>query len=267
MPEEKKTIAENEHEEQEINDASEGEASDAVEYDEVKPEPSSNYSMEWLQWYYEKNKNIVNYVGGGLILIIGLFIGYKYYWLPGKEAEASDEIFYAQSLFEKDSFNLALNGGPQVRFSQGVKPMMGFAKIAEEYSYTKVGTLAHFYAGVCNIQLGKFEEAIKNFEKYDLNDEMLQPLAYGGIGDAYMELNKLEEGIKFYLKAANEKNNNFTTPLFLKKAGLALELKKNYAEALELFSRIKKEFPTSNEARDIEKFIARENTLLDLNKK
>lgn len=236
-----------------------------VEFEEISnlPEPSAKYTWEWMQWYYEQNKQRINYIGGGLLLVIGLIVGYKFYWLPSKEAEASDEIFYAQSLFERDSFNLALKGGAMVRYSQGTKPMMGFEKIYEEYSYTQTGTLAAFYAGVCYMHLGKFEEAINYFEKYDLNDEVLQPLAYGNIGDAYMELNKAEEGIKFYLKAANEKVNNFTTPLFLKKAALAVEQQKKYKEALELFERIKKEFSMSNEARDVEKYIARLNVYIE----
>ncbi len=235
-----------------------------VEFEEIShlPEPSASYSWEWFQWYYEQHKQTIHYVGGGLLLVIGLIVGYKFYWLPSKESEAADEIFYAQSLFERDSFNLALKGGAMVRYSQGTKPMMGFEKIYEEYSYTKPGTLAAFYAGVCYMQLGKYEDAIKYFEKYDLNDEVLQPLAYGNIGDAYMELNKPEDGIKFYLKAANEKINLFTTPLFLKKAALTLERQKQYKNALDLYERIKKEFTISNEAKDIDKYIARVNTYI-----
>lgn len=274
MLEEKKNNAEHLTDTNEIkNNASEEQNTEFqeenVEYEDVSTasEPSNPYSWEWFQWYYEQHKETINYVGGGVLLIIGLIIGYKFYWLPSKESEASDEIFYAQSLFERDSFNLALKGGVMVRYSQGTKPMMGFEKIYEEYSYTKTGTLAAFYAGVCYMQLGKYEDAIKYFEKYDLGDEILQPLAYGNIGDAYMELNKPEEGIKYYLKAANEKINNFTTPLFLKKSALALEQQKQYKKALELYERIKKEFPVSNEARDIDKYIARINTYLEINGK
>lgn len=271
--EEKKNQAENPSVEDanstEHNENENEQTSASVEFEEIssKPEPTTLYTWEWFQWYYEKNKQLINYAGGGLLLIIGLIVGYKYYWLPTKELEAADEIFYAQSLFERDSFNLALKGGPMVRYSQGTKPMMGFEKIYEEYSYTKTGTLAAFYAGVCYMRLSKYEDAIKYFEKYDLNDEMLQPLAYGNIGDAYMELNKPEEGLRYYLKAANEKINNFTTPLFLKKAALSSEYQKKYKEALELYERIKKEFPASNEARDIDKYIARVSTYLELSKK
>ena len=74
-------------------------------------------------------------------------------------------------------------------------------------------------------------------------------------------LNKIEEAIKFYLKAAEQSTNAFTTPLYLKKAGFAYEQKTNYPEALAAYERVKNEYPKSTEARDIDKYIARVKTL------
>src|SRR4051812_13123823 len=90
-------------------------------------------TLEGIQFFYESNKKMINYVGGGLLLIVGLFCAYKFYWLPGKEKEASNEIFWAQNYFEKDSFNIALNGGKTVRSADGDKTMMGFTQVADEY--------------------------------------------------------------------------------------------------------------------------------------
>lgn len=70
---------------------------------------------------------------------------------------------------------------------------------------------------------------------------MVAPLAIGCIGDANMELNRVDEALKYYLKAAEKNSNDFTTPVFLKKAAFAYELKNNYAEALTIYERIKKE--------------------------
>ena len=74
----------------------------------------------------------------------------------------------------------------------------------------------------------------------------------------------MDEAVKFYLKAAEKRTNNFTTPIYLKKAALAYELQKNYAEALSIYERIKKEYARSTEARDIEKYIAKAKTLGNL---
>lgn len=221
-------------------------------------------TLEGIQFFYESNKKMINYVGGGLAVIIALFVGYKYYWLPDKEKAASNEIFWAQSLFERDSFNLALKGGIMVRTADGDKTMMGFEQVAEEYGITSVGSLAHYYAGICCLRTGQFEKAIEHLQKYDGNDMMVAPVAIGAIGDANMELNRVDEALKYYLKAAEKNSNIFTTPVYLKKAAFAYELKSNYAEALNTYERIKKEYPRSNEAKEIEKYIAKVKTLGNL---
>ncbi len=221
-------------------------------------------TLEGIQYFYESNKKIINYWGGGLALVIGLFCTYTFYWLPGKEKEASNEVFWAQMYFEKDSFNVALKGGKLIRTADGDKPMMGFEQVADEYGITKTGSLAHYCAGICHLRLGQFDLAIEQLQKYDGSDEMILPISIGAIGDANMELNKIDEAIKYYLKAAEKRNNNFTTPIYLKKAGFAYELKNNFTEALNIYERIKKEFSKSTEARDIDKSIAKVKTLGNL---
>lgn len=214
-----------------------------------------------LELFYEKNKNAINYGGGAILAIVALFVFYKFYWLPGQEKEAANESFYAQTYFEKDSFQVALKGGVTVQTTEGPKTMMGFESIAENYGSTNVGDLANYYAGICLLRTGKFEEAITSLQKFSGDDEMVAPVATGAIGDANMELNKVDEAIKFYLKAANQNINDFTTPLYLKKAAFAYEQKANYTEALALYERLKSEYAQSTEAREVEKYIARVKTL------
>jgi tetratricopeptide (TPR) repeat protein len=221
-------------------------------------------TLEGLQFFYESNKKMITYVGGSILLVVGLFVYYKFMYMPEKEKAAANEIFWAQNFFERDSFNLALNGGVMVRTSEGDKMMMGFGQIADEFSITSVGGLANYYAGVCCLRTGQFEKAIEYLQKYDGNDLMVAPIAIGCIGDANMELNRVDEALKYYLKAAEKNANDFTTPVYLKKAAFAYELKNNYAEALNIYERIKKEHARSNEAREIEKYISKVKALGNL---
>ena len=220
----------------------------------------SKLDLGGLEFFYEEHKSLINYGGGGLLAVIALFCAYTFYWLPGKEKEAANEIFWAQNYFEKDSFKIALNGGVQVRTADGDKPMMGFEQVADEFGLTKTGTIANYYAGICYLRMGQFEKAIELLQKYDGKDEMISCIAIGAIGDAHLELNKVDEAVKYYLKAAENRNNNFTTPYYLKKAGFAYELQNNFTEALNLYERIKKEYTKSTEAREIDKQIAKVKT-------
>jgi tetratricopeptide (TPR) repeat protein len=221
-------------------------------------------NLEGIQLYYEKNKKMINYVGGGLALLIGALCFFKLYYLPEQEKEAANEIFWAESLFEKDSFNLALKGGAMVMSADGQKQMKGFEQVADEYSMTKTGSLANYYAGICYLRTGKFEQAIEFLDKYNGSDDVIAPIAIGAMGDCHMELNRQDEAVKYYLKAADKSNNIFTTPFYLKKAGFVYELKAQYSDALNVYERIQKEFPKSTESAEIEKDIAKVKALGNL---
>jgi tetratricopeptide (TPR) repeat protein len=223
----------------------------------AQPRKPIDPSLEGFQLYYEQNKKLVTYVGGGLALVIAVFCFFKLYYLPEQEKEAVNEIFWAENLFAQDSFNLALKGGLMVMSADGQKQMKGFELIADEYSITNTGSLANYYAGVCYLRLGQFERAIEFLGKYNGSDDVIAPIAVGAIGDCYMELNRIDDAVKYYSKAANKSKNNFTGPLYLKKAGLANELKGDFSGALNVYERIQKEFPKSSEAQDIDKYIAK----------
>jgi tetratricopeptide (TPR) repeat protein len=106
--------------------------------------------------------------------------------------------------------------------------------------------------------------SISFLEKYDGSDAIVAPIAIGAIGDCNLELNRVDEAVSYYLKAADRNKNNFTTPHYLKKAGFAYELKSNYTEALAAYERIQKEFAASEEGKVIEREIAKVKVLGNL---
>jgi tetratricopeptide (TPR) repeat protein len=240
-------------EETSVHNAEQQPAGEAVEQKHRTGEPG----LDNLQVFYEKNKKAVNYVGGGLLVIIAAFVYFKFFYMPEQEKEAANEIFWAQDLFEKDSFNLALRGGLMVNSPDGQKQMMGFEQVASEYDITRTGKLANYYAGICYLRTGKFEQAIEWLSKYHGSDDFVAPLALGAIGDCNMELNRLDEAVKYYMKAAEESDNTFTCPYFLKKASMAFELSGNFRESLKMLERIQHEYAKSTEADDVERHMAR----------
>lgn len=198
--------------------------------------------------YIEKNRNLLLMVIGGIVLVIGGFFAYRQYVVKPREMEAQSAMFRAQVLFEKDSFNLALNGKDKAE---------GFLSIIENYGGTDAANLAHYYAGSCYLNLGKYQEAIDQLDQFSGSDIMLSSFALGMKGDAMLELGKVDEAIEFYTKAAGKNENNFSTPYFLMKAGMAYEEKGDYSKALEAYEKIRKDFFTSSESREVEKYIAR----------
>jgi len=187
-----------------------------------------------------------------IVVVVGAYLGYKKLYLAPMEEKAQSQIFAAEQYFERDSFKLALNGDGNY---------LGLLDIINKYSPTKTAKLAYYYAGISYRGLGKYQEAISYLKKFDAGDLIVSALALGAIGDCYVELNNLSEGVKYYEKAANYNDNEFSAPIFLKKSGIVYESMKNYTKALKAFEMIKEKYPKSTEARDIEKEITRVKTL------
>ena len=204
--------------------------------------------------WVEKNQKIILSIVGVIALVTLGYFAYKNYILEPKENEAADAMFVAQQNFQQavdgvksDSlYTLALNG------SEG---QFGFIEIAKEYSGTAAANLAHYYAGIAYLNTGKFEQAIESLDKFKSNDMMLSALSKGAIGDAFSQKKQPEEALEYYVKASETNKNDFTTPLFLLKAGkTALALNKK-ADALKYFEDIKENYETSLEAQNIDALI------------
>ena len=187
-----------------------------------------------------------------VVVLVGIFwLGRMY--LTKKNEEAQAQMYQAQKYLELDSINLALNGDGNY---------LGFLDIAKEYKFTKAGNIARYSAGICNLHLGNYEEAIEYLEKYSKKDKVIGSIAIGATGDAWVELGDTEKGISKYLEAAAYADNSFNTPLFLMKAAELYELNGRYSDALKVYERIKEEYPTSTEGSSIDKYIARAKLLL-----
>jgi TolA-binding protein len=202
--------------------------------------------------FYTKNKKNIN--TGIIVLVVAVagYFGLKQFYFEPREQEAQVEIFKAQQMFDVDSFNMALKGNGKFK---------GFADIASEYSGTKAGNLAHYYAGICMLRTGDNAGAVDMLEGFSSDNALIGPLAAGLLGDAYVESGDIEKGAKQYLKAARMSKNKLTSPVFFKKAGIAFEELKNYSDAVEAYTSIKNDYPDAQEATDIDKYIARASSL------
>lgn len=214
---------------------------------------AANKSEQWI----ENNSKPLFY---GLVTVAVLFLGYlgysKFISEPN-ELSASNELSYPRSLFDKaekeagvkaDSlYNLAIAGGVDGKY--------GFKDIADVFGGTKAGNIANYYAGISYLKMKDYKNAITYLGNFDSDDELLGPTALGAIGDAFADIDQPKDALDYYEQAANKKANEFTTPLFLFKAGQTAMQLKEYSKAESLFTAIKEKYATTQQGRDIEKYI------------
>lgn len=68
---------------------------------------------------------------------------------------------------------------------------------------------------------------------------MISPAITGLIGDCYVNMGNVKEGISYFEKAAKQASNEVISPTYLKKAGIAYESLKQYGDAVKAYTTIK----------------------------
>jgi len=199
------------------------------------------------QYIFDNQKSLLTILVA-IVGLIAIFSVYQNFYIVPLEKEAQTEMYLAELAFQKDSFELALNGA-DLQFS-------GFVDLSSDYSSTKAGMLANYYAGLCYLNLADYNNAIDYFDSFTSDDIILSSLANGCTGDAYLELGDTDNALKSY-RDATSSNNSFTSPKYLMKMAMVHEMNEDYSSSLEIYNKIKSDYKDSREAKTIEKFIAR----------
>lgn len=210
-----------------------------------------NEALAKVQGFWERFQKPLLLVVAVIVIGGGGWYAYREYMVKPKEEKASDIMFKAQQYFSMDSSNLVLNGDGQSK---------GVLFVINNYGGTKAANLAHYYAGVSYLKLGDFNNAVKHLKDFSTDAKQVQLMAYGCLADAYSELNKKDEAIDNYKKAASafdKDENNSSEYLF--RAALLSETTGKNKEALELYKELKEKFPKTDKGVQADKYIYRLN--------
>ncbi|MDR0371804.1 MAG: tetratricopeptide repeat protein [Prevotellaceae bacterium] len=206
------------------------------------------HALTSSELFIEKYQKQIFIAVSAVVLVILVILAFRNFYLEPREVKAQNQMYYAQDYFQKDSFQLALNGNGA--------DVMGFKQIVSDFGMTSSSNLAKAYAGICYYHLGDYENAVGYLSKYKLGDEYLSCSVTRLIGDAYVELGKNADALKYFEKAGNM-NNDIISPVALKKAGILYESTGEPEKAAKAYLKVKDNYPRSAEARDIDKYLAR----------
>ena len=211
--------------------------------DNVKNAPELEQEVTKTEAFFEKNKKAIIY---GVVFIIAIIAGYilcDTYYLKPRANEANTELAKSQQLFDEQQYDKAL---------------AGFQKVADEYGSTDAANLAQLYIGICQANLGKWQEAVDALESFSgKDDQMISPAAEGALGNAYANLNQLDKAVEHLKKAAKMADNNTLSPVYLIQAGEILESQGKKSEALQLYMQVKEKYVNSMQYQSIDKYIER----------
>jgi len=191
-------------------------------------------------------RNITIGVFAIVIFIAGWYLFFS--TSEGENAGAAEQAQQTFGLVEQDSFAAALQ--PSIgRYS--------LTEIAEEFSGTPTGNLAHLLAGVSHLEVGNNEAGLEQLKAFKQGDNMISAASYYALGVAYENQGEFSSAAKAYANAANTNENSATSPFFLMHQGRALELAGDVDAAADVYQALKERYPNSQEGRDAEKYLFR----------
>ena len=196
--------------------------------------------------FFEENGKLLSIICAAFVVVcVAVFCWFRFAYQP-KVAEAQGQMALAEQTFRTGNYEAALNGDGN---------NLGFAQIIDDYG-KKAGKSVYFYAGVCELQLGNWEEAIKYLNSYNGKDEILAARAKACIGDAYVGLEDYKKALGYFEEAANTIDNMFAAA-YLLKAGATAEKLGETEKALSYYKKVKEQYPQSMEGYDVDKYIGR----------
>ena len=205
-------------------------------------------AVSGVELFLKKNGNLLSTILLIILIAACAIVAVNRWVIKPALQEAKAAAAGAERYFQMGQFEQALSGDGNV---------LGFADVIEQYG-RKAGQGVYFDAGVCQLQLKNYDEALNYLKKYNGKDAILKARALACMGDAYVGLGDNEAALAQYKAAINAGSTPFTAA-YLLKAGIAAEDLGRKSEALAFYEDIKVKYPTSAEASEIDKYITRLN--------
>ena len=201
-------------------------------------------SGDQIKEQFKSNKKLrltTMVVGGLVVIVLGIFAYRQFVWQPANE-KSKDSYWEGLNLAVADSTEAAVEE---------------LGAVVKKYDGKIGGEVAQFAYARQLMETGEYKKALEELEGVDVNDTYVRVMSMGLKADCYSELGKYEDAANLYLSAADAVDNEFTSPMYLMKAGLCAEELKNFDKALECYERIKNDYASFHAQKQIDKYIAR----------
>ncbi|MDE3058232.1 MAG: tetratricopeptide repeat protein [Bacteroidota bacterium] len=214
---------------------------------EIKEDKLVTSYFEARQWY-DVNRKRVNMIAG--IVVAAILLGWFYLNnVSANNEKAAVELAGIFSYYDNGNYQVAVNGMPE-------KNLTGFQSIADNYGGTKAGNMAKFYLADSYYNMQQYDKALEYFKECSGPTDFLEASRLAGVAACYDVKGDAKDAAEYYEKAAAKSPKGPNAADYYFNAAQNYAKSNNKDEALSLFKKIKEEYPSSDVARDIDRYIA-----------
>ena len=214
---------------------------------EIKEDKLVTKYFEARSWI-DENTKILSYVGIGLagLMLIGFL------WTKSRadsNEKATVMLAKVTPYYDEGRYDLAINGIPQ----EGTQ---GLQAVVDEHGSTQAGEIAKLYLANSYFALKNYDKALSTYNDISVHDKMITASAYAGMAACYEAKGDFNLAASYFEKAASKNMAAVQAPENLQRSATNYAAAGKKEKAIELLQTLKKEFPTSSYARDVDRFIA-----------
>jgi tetratricopeptide (TPR) repeat protein len=213
---------------------------------ELKEDALITTYVKATTWYDHNKKPLTITVLAVGVVIIAAVIFFKNRAEGNEKAMA--ELGGIYQVFDAGQYQQAIDGIPE-------RNVRGLREIVDNYGSTPSGNLARFYLANAYFQLGRFDEAVQAFDDVSASNELLATSREAGLGGCYEAKGMYRDAAVHFEKAATRDAKDPGAAENLSNAARNYGLAGDREKAIDLYKRLKKEYPTSLFARDADRLI------------
>ncbi|MBM3452806.1 MAG: hypothetical protein FJX84_06665 [Bacteroidetes bacterium] len=205
---------------------------------------TENFSLDTLKNKFNNDKRFktITYVVGGLLVLVLAGLAYYQFIWKSTNDKSKDAYWKGLNYASKDSTAVAITE---------------LTKAKKKYDGYIGGEIAQFVLARQFMAKGEFKKALKELDETKLEGTFLESMRIGLMADCHSELKEYKKAVEKYVEASDADDNEFTTPMYLFKAGLNSEKTKEFKKAAEYYTKVRDEYPTYANQIAVDKYVAR----------
>jgi len=218
-----------------------------ITHKEIKKDKLVTSYFQVRTWFDkpENRKRVGMAAGIVVILVIAVFLYISNRKTKNEEAET--KLSMVITLYQQGKYQEAINGDP----AAGI---VGLNEIVSNYGSTNSGQTAKFFLGNCFYNIKDYDNALKNFDDYSGNNDLIKASCISGIGAVYEAKGDLKKAAEYYEKSVTVNNELLINQDNLFNAIRVYSQIGDKESANKLYKQLKKEYPKSKFVTEAKKF-------------
>ena len=220
---------------------------------------TENFSLEDLKQKFNNSKTfrISSIALGAVVVFILGFLSYRQFmWKPENE-KSKGSYYVALNAVQNEKLNTAV--ADTGKASAQKDPIKKLQSSVKKYDGKIGGEVSKYLLATQYMRKGKFKEALTLLENVSVEDTYVSAMVIGLQADCHSELKDFDRAYSLYQEAALKNENDFTSPMYLYKAGIHAEKLNKSKEAKSCYEKIAVQYPKSFFAKEkgLDAYIAR----------